>query len=111
MNTNKKLLHSNTYGIDMVRIDAKKRSKVCVCNKTGKTIRTYRMNNVPFYEHQYLSWANLDCCNGWAYDDEYLYSAVTERTALVYLHIFSAFGACDAGREIKDNAIAGKLQS
>lgn len=26
------------------------------------------MNNVPFYEHKYLSWQNLDHCNGWNHD-------------------------------------------
>ena len=41
------------------------------------------MNNVPFFEHPCLSWANLDCYGGWAYEKRYLYTAVQQRKKLV----------------------------
>lgn len=54
------------------------RGKVRVLNEMNHTIRTYRFNNLPFYEHPLLSWANLDCCDGWDHDEEYLLTAVQE---------------------------------
>ena len=70
------ILNENIYGIRMIRTDLKKRSRVDVINKNGDTLHTYRMNNVPFYEHKYLSWQNLDHCNGWIHDKKYLDTAV-----------------------------------
>jgi hypothetical protein len=93
---NKILLHKNSAGVEIVRIDMKKRSKVCVYgysdNGERYTIRTYRMNNIPFYEHQYLSWDNLDCCNGWTYDEEYLYTAVQKNKKLISNIMFETTG-------------------
>lgn len=53
------ILNENIYGIRMIRTDMKKRSRVDVVNKNGFKLHTYRMNNVPFYEHKYLSWQNI----------------------------------------------------
>ncbi len=83
-NINPIVLHTNKYGIRIIRIDSKHRTKIRVESADGKTVyRIYRCNNLPFYEHQYLSWANLDCCNGWKYDDSYLYTAVQKGLKLV----------------------------
>ena len=75
MNTT--VLHENSKGITMTREDKVKRSCVKVASH-GCTFRTYRFNNIPFYEHPLLSGANLDCCNGWVYDKDYLLTAVQE---------------------------------
>ncbi len=76
------VLHENGHGIRIEREDRTRRSTVKV--KNGNiTILTYRMNNVPLYEHPYLSWANLDCCNEWDYDGDYLRTAVQEHNRLV----------------------------
>lgn len=45
------LLHENSQGIRIIREDAVKRSKVRVIGRMNNTIRTYRFNNLPFYEH------------------------------------------------------------
>lgn len=72
-------LHENSKGVEIVRIDYVKRSKVVVRNKdTGFIHRTYRFNNTPEFKSQYLSWANLDCCGGWTYSESYLNIAVQE---------------------------------
>lgn len=71
-----KLLHVNKHGIRIVRRDFVNRSEVKVYGLDNRPIMTYRFNNVPTYEHQMLSWANLDCCGGWRYDDDYLKTAV-----------------------------------
>ena len=71
------MLHENSKGVTMTCENKVKRSCVKVA-KDGCTFRTYRFNNIPFYEHPLLSWANLDCCNGWIYDEDYLLIAVQE---------------------------------
>lgn len=71
------ILHENPYGIQMIRVDMKKRSKVTVRNSYGDYMRTYRFNNIQErFESPYISWANLDCCGGWACDEAYLDTAV-----------------------------------
>lgn len=64
----------------MIREDFKRRSQVKVVNDyEGKRIclRTYRFDFIPEpVEVPYCSWANLDCCGGWSYDEEYLDTAV-----------------------------------
>lgn len=76
------LLHENSYGIKMIREDFKKRSQVKVLSENGAkryVHHTYRFNRVGAqFDSPYLSWANLDCCGGWAYDEEYLDTAVQE---------------------------------
>ena len=76
------LLYESPPGVQFIREDKKKRSVVKVVNGTH-ILHIYRMNNIPFYEHPYLSWANLDCCGGWMYDQEYLRHAVQRHRKLV----------------------------
>lgn len=64
----------------MVREDFKLRSQVKVYSGFPEhkyCLRTYRFALIhePI-EIPYCSWANLDCCGGWDYDDEYLDTAV-----------------------------------
>ena len=64
----------------MVREDFKLRSQVKVVSEiTEKRVclRTYRFDllHEPV-EIPYCSWANLDCCGGWSFDEEYLDTAV-----------------------------------
>ena len=75
---NQTALYKSSKGILFIREDYKKRSKVSVVNSNGYNLRTYRFNNIPEYEHPYLSWENLDHCGGWASDDSYLLSAVQD---------------------------------
>ena len=74
------LLHENSYGIKMIREDFKKRSQVKVLLEDGAKRyihRIYRFNRIEAqFDSPYLSWANLDCCGSWAYDEEYLDTAV-----------------------------------
>ena len=72
------LLHKNSKGVTIIREDGKRRSKVRVLAPDGHTTQTYRFNNIPPYSHPLLSWANLDCCGGWTYDKDYLYTAVQD---------------------------------
>lgn len=74
------ILHQNSKGVKMIREDFKLRSKVRVVSEyAGKQyhLRTYRFNYIPEpIEVPYCSWANLDCCGGWNFDEEYLDTAV-----------------------------------
>ena len=75
-----KILHQNSKGITIVRDDFKRRSQVKVYSGFPENkccIRTYRFDFIQDpIEIPYNSWANLDCCGGWAYDEEYLNTAV-----------------------------------
>lgn len=75
-----RVLHRNTKGIVMVREDFKSRSQVKVistCEEKHYSLRTYRFALIHEpVEVPYCSWANLDCCGGWSYDEEYLDTAV-----------------------------------
>lgn len=77
------VLNENSWGIRLVKTDLKKRSRVDVVNKYGEKLATYRFNNIPLYENQYMSWQNLDCCDGWMHDEDYLLTAVQEGKKLV----------------------------
>jgi len=74
------VLHRNSKGIVMVREDFKARSQVkvlCEFAQKHPCIRTYRFNLIQEpVEVPYCSWANLDCCGGWSFDEEYLDTAV-----------------------------------
>ena len=80
------ILHQNSKGIIMVREDFKARSQVKVVSEfAGKRacLRTYRFNLIHEpVEVSYCSWANLDCCGGWSYDEEYLDTAVQKNLKL-----------------------------
>lgn len=64
--------------IKFERRDLKKRSEVKVINESiNYTLHTYRFNNIELdYDTKYMNWANMNCCNGWQYDKEYLKNAV-----------------------------------
>lgn len=75
----KTILFESDKGIYFERTDMKKRSRVAV--RSGDYfIRDYRFNNTHGIEFSspYVSWENLNCCNGWHYDEQYLISAVQE---------------------------------
>ena len=77
------VIHKNSKGVMMIRKDFKKRSLVKVvseyaenrfiCHKQYRFALLQEHIEIPF-----CSWDNLDCCNGWDYDKEYLESAVQE---------------------------------
>lgn len=48
-------------------------------NKRAYTLMRYTYPNVALsVSSPFLSWENLNCCNGWAYDEDYLLTAVQE---------------------------------
>ena len=111
------VLHENSYGIQAVRIDYAKRSKV-IYEKEKCVFISYRFDKVtPVYESQYLSWANLDCCGGWDYDESYLRTAVQNGHKLYAGCYFYAnqYGTPEQTRqeierifrELPDNCIGG----
>jgi len=66
-------------GIVFVRSDSKIVSKVSVKDENRRgTIRSYSFRNILPYTFQspYISWTNLNCCGGWTFDKEYLFTAV-----------------------------------
>ena len=64
-----------------VRTDFTKRSMIKVIDTAGNIDATFRFNNVPPFEHQYLSWenGNADITN----DVEYQFNAVQQHKRLV----------------------------
>ena len=44
--------------------------------KRKRTIMEYFYANTPSLQSPYLSWENLNCCNGWVYDENHLHTAV-----------------------------------
>ena len=80
---NSYILYKNeNENIIVTRTDFKKRSVIDVRtnNNPSHSIRKYRINNIPLYQHQYLSWQNLvNMCQ----DTPYLYTAVQNKTKLV----------------------------
>lgn len=80
----KRILFESPQGISFVREDYKLRSKVSVRTSKGFLLRTYRFNNVEEYTNsQYISWANLNCCNGWQSDELYQNHAIQDDKKLV----------------------------
>lgn len=69
MKATKTNLYKSPVGVEFNRYDFKERTQVKVQNRDGWTHKVYKMYNIPFYEHQYMSWANLDCCGGWWCDE------------------------------------------
>lgn len=74
------LLHQNSKGVKIVREDYKKRSQVKVFSEfQGKryTLHSYRFDLIPDrFDSPFCSWANLDCCGGWSFNEKYLDTAV-----------------------------------
>ena len=61
-----------------------KKCKVVVKHKNRSgVLMTYRFKDVPGLDSPYLSWENLNCCGGWAFDSSYLYTAVQRGKKLV----------------------------
>lgn len=96
------VLNENSWGIRQIKTDLKKRSRVDVVNKYGDKLATYRFNNIPLYEHPYMSWQNLDCCNGWMHDEDYLLTAVQEGKKLVAGVWFSAENEDEIKKSVED---------
>jgi hypothetical protein len=67
-------------GIIMVRIDTAKTSSVTVRHESGRPVfHVYKFPNVATtMQSPYISWANLNCCFGWKYDEKYLLTAVQD---------------------------------
>jgi hypothetical protein len=57
-------------------VNKNNRCKVAVKHKSGSTSMTYRFRDVPGLDSQYVGWDNLNCCDGWVYDESYLHTAV-----------------------------------
>lgn len=80
------ILHKNSKGIAIVREDFKTRSQVKVISGSTEKhscLRIYRFKLIHEpVEVPYCSWANLDCCGGWSYDEEYLDTAVQKNLKL-----------------------------
>ena len=78
----KQLLFQSSLGIQFNKEVSKRLCTVKVQTKTGKrayTLRRYTYPNVGLsVASPFLSWENLNCCNGWAYDESYLLTAVQE---------------------------------
>lgn len=78
----KKLLFQSSVGIQFNKEVCKGLCTVKVQTKTGKRAFTLRRYTYPDVElsisSSLLSWENLNCCNGWAYDETYLLTAVQE---------------------------------
>jgi hypothetical protein len=80
MKTAYKIFGGDGSGVVFVRTDTAKTSKVTVKNEAGRFVHhTYRFPNVPnTLQSPFISWANLNCCNGWRYDEGYLFTAVQD---------------------------------
>jgi len=78
---NKYQIHKGDKGIVFIRADTGRVSRVSVKMETARrAIRSYTFRNIPAgtFQSPYISWANLNCCGGWAYDESYLLTAVQE---------------------------------
>jgi len=68
-------------GIVFVRSDTKIVSKVSVKNENMRgSIHSYTFRNIPAdtFQSPFVSWANLNCCGGWTFNEDYLLTAVQE---------------------------------
>lgn len=78
----KKLLYQSSLGIQFNKEVCKGLCTVKIQTKTGKRAHTLMRYSYPNVElsisSPFLSWENLNCCNGWAYDEAYLLTAVQE---------------------------------
>ena len=78
----KKLLFESNVGIQFVK---EVHSGMCFVKvQTKRTKRAYTLKKYVFRDVELvtssplLSWENLNCCNGWQYDEAYLFTAVQE---------------------------------
>ena len=76
------LLYQSNVGIQFNKAVSKGVCTVKVQTKPGKRAYTLMRYVYPDVElsvsSPFLSWENLNCCNGWAYDASYLLTAVQE---------------------------------
>lgn len=99
------VLHENSHGIQAIRLDYTKHSKV-IYVKDKYVFNSYIFDKVsPIYESPYLSWGNLDCCGGWAYDETYLHTAVQKGQKLYAGCYFyaNAYGTPEETRRVIEN--------
>ena len=67
--------------IVFLRSDERVTSTVCVKNlKHRLPLAEYTFHNIPSdtFQSPYISWANLNCCGGWSFDESYLLTAVQD---------------------------------
>lgn len=74
------ILHRNSQGIVIVREDFERCSQVKIINENCERpsclyVYIFTLVHEPV-KIPYCSWANLDCCGSWDYDEEYLDTAV-----------------------------------
>ena len=63
------ILFESPLGTQFIYTKQKRRARIDVYNKKYNFAHlTYKFNNIPLFQHPYLSWENLDCCEGWTYD-------------------------------------------
>jgi len=68
--------------------------KLVVRNEEGgRAHMKYLYWNVLGVDSPYLNWDNLNCCNGWAYDETYLYTAVQRSRKPFAQIVFSSYDA------------------
>lgn len=76
------LLYQSNVGIQFNKVVSKGICTVKVQSKSGKHAYTLTQYVYPDVElsvsSPFLSWENLNCCNGWAHDASYLLTAVQE---------------------------------
>lgn len=71
------LLCTTGLGIQTIRKDYNRRSEVKIKGPNNYHFCTIRFNNVPLtYDTHYLNWENFNCCEAWAWDEDYLNHAV-----------------------------------
>ena len=78
MAVNKEIIFESNRGIVFERTLYKNGNvRLAVINKNySKTMSEYRYKNAPGLQSPYLNWENLNCVNGWVYDETYLHTAV-----------------------------------
>lgn len=82
--TKTRTIFISNNGIKFERRDFKKRSEVkVIIIASNRTLNTYRFNNIELnYDTKYMNYANVNCCGGWIYDENYLITAVQNNSKL-----------------------------
>ncbi|RKI66720.1 hypothetical protein D7V91_11490 [bacterium 1xD42-67] len=118
------LLYQSNVGIQFNKVVSKGICTVKVQSKPGKRAYTHMRYVYPDVKlsvsSPFLSWENLNCCNGWFYDTTYLLTAVQEGKKLyagstIFLESPSARTSAEAHLEeikaiLPDTCSAGKEQ-
>ncbi len=69
-------------------------------SNAGRALMIYRYKDAPGLVSPYISWENLNCCNGWHYDETYLYAAV-QRGLKLFADITFAIHSPDEIKKMK----------